>query len=222
MTEVSNLLALARENRTYRKRMLGLEQDTLGQFSWYRSLMRALKKAYRWQSPFTVSRLARGRVHLPDSDLIYGEMLPLTAYQLLSSFGVDQADHVVELGGGSSVFSLVAVCAFGCRATVLEVIPGFVSRTREVVGQLGLERLTVRQQDFLQGELPEGTLYYLTGTTFSEASWEKLQRQMAGAPQGTRAVSLSASLDSKAWRVESESKLPYSWGENTVYVQVRK
>lgn len=168
-----------------------------------------------------VSRLARKRVDLPDVDLIYGETPPLTAYQLLSDFGVDQADHVVELGGGSSVFSLVAVCAFGCRATVLEVVPGFVSKTREVAGQLGLERLTVRQQDFLQGELPEGTLYYLTGTTFSEESWRKLQRQMAGAPQGTRAVSLSVPLDSKAWKIESESKLPYSWGENTVYVQVR-
>ena len=221
MREFFSLLKLAWENKAYRSRLSGLEKDTLGKHSWYRSLMQAFKRAYRWRSPFLVSRLARGKLSLPAGDLVYGETPALTAHQLLSELGIDHADHVVELGGGSSVFSLVAVAAFGCRATVLEVVPGFVMKTREVVGLLGLERLTIRLQDFLKGELPEGTLYYLTGTTFSEESWKLLQRQMASAPVGAKAISLSVPLDSKAWELTKECILPFSWGENTVYIQTR-
>lgn len=158
---------------------------------------------------------------LPADDLIYGETPVLTAFQLLTLAGIDHADHVVELGGGTSVFSLVATAAFGCRATTLEIVPGFVAKTREITAALGLERVRVKLQNILEGALPEGTLYYITGTTFSEESWRALQRQLAVAPVGAKAISLSSPLDAKAWRVESRSTFPFSWGDNTVYMQVR-
>lgn len=119
------------------------------------------------------------------------------------------------------MFSLVAVSAFGCRATTLEIVPGFVTKTREIVASLGLERLRVKQQNILEDGLPEGTLYYLTGTTFSEESWKALQKQLAVAPVGAKAISLSLPLDSKVWKVESQLTMPFSWGDNTVYVQTR-
>lgn len=221
MRELFSLFRLAAENRRHRKKVDRLERETLGKYSWYRSLKRAYSRVYRWRSAFTVSRLGRGKAGVPRDDLIYGETPALTAYELLSMVGVDQADHVVELGGGSSMFSLVAVSAFGCRATVLEILPGFVAKTREIVSVLGLERLKVRLQNILEGRLPEGTLYYLTGTTFSDESWKVLQRQMAVAPVGAKAISLSVPLDSKAWKVESEHMLAFSWGENSVYLQTR-
>jgi len=168
-----------------------------------------------------VSRAARKRIARPQSDLVYGETPPITAFELLTELGIDQADHVVECGGGTSVFSLVAVSAFGCRATTLEIVPAFVKKTREVASSLGLERLKVRQSDILVDPLPEGTLYYLTGTTFCEESWGKLQKQMAVAPVGAKAISLSTALDAKAWKCEKTLLLPYSWGENTVYIQTR-
>jgi hypothetical protein len=180
-----------------------------------------MRRSYRWRNPFLLSRAARGKISLPKADLIYGETPALTAYDLLANLGVDQADHIVECGGGTSVFSLVAVSAFGCKATVLEIVPGFVRKTREIATSLGLERLKVRQADILVDPLPEGTVYYLTSTTFTEESWKTLQRQMAQAPVGAKAISLSVALDAKAWKKEETLTLPFSWGENTVYIQTR-
>lgn len=221
MKEYFELIVLAWENRRYRRRLRHLEREKLGGFTWYRGLMRVLRKTYRWKDAFSLSRAARKKIALPDSDLIYGETLPLTAYDLLAHIGIDHADHVVECGGGTSIFSLVAVSAFGCRATVLEVVPAFVKKTREVIASLGLNRLQVKQADMLTEPLPEGTLYYLTGTTFSDESWKTLQRQMATAPVGATAISLSVQLDSKAWELKETLTLPYSWGENTVFIQKR-
>ena len=221
MREFFVLLSLAWENRAYRRKLAKLEKENLGQYSWYRSLTRALKRTYRWKNPFLLSRSARKKISLPKSDLVYGETPAMTAFDLLNRIGLDHADHVVECGGGTSVFSLVAVSAFGCRATVLEIVPSFVKKTREICAFLGLERVKVKQTDILEDPLPEGTLYYLTGTTFSDESWEKLQRQMAQAPVGAKAISLSTALDGKAWKNLETIKMPFSWGENTVYIQTR-
>ena len=221
MKEYFQLMALAWENKKYRRRLRRLELEKLGGFTWYRGLMRVLQRTYRWRGAFALSRASRRKISLPESDLIYGETLPLTAYDLLTHIGIDHADHIVECGGGTSVFSLVAVSAFGCRATVLEIVPDFVKKTREVVARLGLNRLHVKQADMLVEPLPEGTLYYLTGTTFSDESWKTLQRQMAAAPVGATAISLSVQLDSKAWELKETLTLPYSWGENTVFIQKR-
>lgn len=221
MKEFFSLLRLAWENRAYRRELGRVEKERLGGFGWYRSLQRAIRWSYRWQNPYLVSRAARRKIKLPESDLVFGETPVLTAFDLLTEIGIDQADHVVELGGGTSIFSLVAVSAFGSRATVLEIIPAFVKRTREIASMLGLARLKIRQGDILAETLPEGSLYYLTGTTFSEDSWKALQRRMAEAPVGAKAISLSVPLDAKAWRKEQTLSLPFSWGENTVYIQTR-
>ena len=158
MGELFSLFKVALENRRHRAGVARLERQTLGKHSWYRSLMRAYSQAYRWRGPFMISRLGRRKAKVPADDLIYGETPALTAYEILSALGVDQADHVVELGGGSSMFSLVAVSAFGCRATVLEILPGFVAKTREIVSRLGLVRLKYQLQDMVEGALPEGDL----------------------------------------------------------------
>lgn len=221
MKEFISLLSLAWENRGHRKKISRLEVEKLGRFTWYRSLSRALKRTYRWKNPFVVSRAARKKLNLPETDLVYGETPVITAYDLLTQLKIDHADHVVECGGGTSIFSLVAVSAFGCQATVLEIVPGFVKKTREVASFLGLERVKVKQADILTDTIPEGTLYYLTGTTFCEESWAKLQRQMAQAPVGSKAISLSVPLDAKAWKNEETLTAPFSWGENTVYIQTR-
>ena len=221
MKEFFVLLKLGWENRAYRKKLSRVESERLGGFSWYRSLKRAVEMAYRYRNPYVLARSARRKIKLPESDLVFGETPFITAYDLLVELKVDHADHVVECGGGTSIFSLVATSAFGCHATVLEIVPAFVKKTREVAAHLGLERIEVKQSDILEASLPEGTVYYLTGTTFSEESWKKLQRQMAQAPEGAKAISLSVALDSKAWRLDQTLTLPFSWGENTVYLQTR-
>lgn len=216
-----SLLGVAWENRKYRQALRREEQAKLGVRSWYRSLDRALRRQYRWSGPFTVSRWGKRKIRLPKEDLIYGETPVLTAWHILDKLGVDQADHVVELGAGRSLFSLVAVAAFGASACSIEILPAFVRRTRRIAELLGLERLTVRQGDVLSAPLEEGTVYFVTATTFSDSSWRALDQRLAEAPAGTKAISLSAPLNRAYWKIEGKERLPFSWGENTVYFQTR-
>lgn len=221
MREFVSLLGLAVENRRHLKKIAEAEQAALGEFSWYRALNRALKRAYRWNNPFQLSRRAKRKVALPSKDLIYGETPPLTAWLLLERLGVDQADHIVECGAGRGIFSLVAALNYGCTCTALEIIPSFVRKTQSVADSLGLGKLTVKKSDILVDPIPEGTVYYITGTTFSENSWQTLQRQLATAPAGARAISLSTPLNKLAWRVDEKDAMEFSWGTNTVYLQTR-
>lgn len=219
--EYLSLLKLAWENRRYQKELRTEERATLGDFGWYRALNKTLEKVYRWRSPFALSRMARRKLKLPANDLIYGETPLLTAWQILTRLGVDQADHVVEVGGGRGLMSLVAVAAFGCRATMFEIVPSFVEKTRQVSRLLGLKRLLAQEADILETELPEATVYYVAVSTLGPKSWKRLQRQLAVAPVGVKAVSLSEPLDPKVWEVYEQATLKFSWGENRVFLHTR-
>lgn len=221
MLEFFSLLGVAAENHWFLRRLRQQERAQLGDRSWYRALDRALSRVYRWSGPFALSRWAKRKLSLPKEDLVFGETPILTAWHMLSKLGVDQADHVVELGGGRGIFSLVAVSAFGCEATMLEIVPSFVKKTRQVAARLGLERLRVKQADILNAPLVEGTVYFLTATTFSDRSWSTLDGILAGAPEGAKAISLSIPLNRAYWRIDETLKLPFSWGENTVYFHTR-
>ncbi len=220
--EFVSLLGVAWENRKYRQALRREEQAKLGERSWYRALDRALNRQYRWSGPFSVSRWGKRKIHLPKEDLIYGETPIFTAWHILERLGVDQADHVVELGAGRSLFSLVAVAAFGASASSVEIVPAFVRRTRKIAEQLGLERLHARQGDVLAAPLEEGTIYFVTATTFSAASWRVLDQRLSEAPGGAKAISLSAPLNRAYWKVEEKEQFPFSWGENSVYFQTRR
>lgn len=219
--EFFSLLGVAAENAWFLRALRREERAQLGDRSWYRALDRTLRAVYRWSGPFALSRWAKRKLTLPKEDLVFGETPILTAWHMLVKLGVDQADHVVELGGGRGIFSLVAVSAFGCEATMLEIVPSFVKKTRQVAARLGLERLRVRQADILTQPLVEGTVYFLTATTFSDSSWRKLDAILAGAPDGAKAISLSIPLNRAYWRIDETVKLPFSWGENTVYFHTR-
>jgi hypothetical protein len=220
--DLLDLLRVAAENRRYLRALHQEEQRQLGQRSWYRALDRGLRDAYRWSDPFSLSRRAKRRLALPKADLVYGETPLLTAWHMLSRLGVDQVDHVVELGAGRATFSLVAVSAFGCRASALEVVPAFVQKTRELAARLGLDGLQARTADILATPLPQGSVYFLTPTTFTDDSWRQLSQRLREAPEGARAISLSVPLPEPHWKLEERTSLPFSWGENNVFFQVRQ
>lgn len=222
MKEFITLLGVAVENYRFRRELRRQERNQLGEHSWYRALDQELNRTYRWSNPFTLSKRAKRKISLPKEDLIYGETPLLTAWSILSDLGVDQADHIVECGGGRALFSLVAVSAFGCSATSLEIIPSFVKKTQRVVDRLGLERLEVLQSDILKQPIPVGSVYFVTATTFSTVSWGELEQNLISAPAGSWAVSLSLPLSKAYWKLERETVLPFSWGENTVYIQKRR
>lgn len=221
MKEWLSLLKVWLDNYLYRKELAKSDRKRLGNMSWYRVLEKELKKAYRFSGPFAISRRAREQARLPLEDLTYGETPLGTAWDILKELDIDQADHIVELGAGRAILSLVAATAFGCKATPLEIIPAFTSRTQKIAIRLGLIQLQAKAFNLLSDKLPEGSVYYWTATTFRPDSWAYIEKALASCYPETRVVSLSKPLDTKLWLVELKKTMYFSWGEATVYFQKR-
>lgn len=220
--EYLGLLAVGLENTAYNAGLALREAAALGRFPWWWRLRAALARHWAGLSPFAVVRREGPASGLPEEDLIYGETPPLTAYRLLEALQVGPRDRVVDLGCGRGTVVLVAALAFGAAGLGCEALPTFVERGRRVACSLGLSRVEFRLGDVRGGPLPQGTVYFVAGTTLRPESWRRVCARLKDTAPGTRAASLSAPLPASRWELLQRNKMPFSWGPATVYLQRRR
>ncbi|MGE0490409.1 MAG: hypothetical protein AB7S38_14465 [Vulcanimicrobiota bacterium] len=214
------LLGVGLENSLYNLRLDLKEARVLGRERWWWRLRLARRLTYP-RGPFGLARREGRASELSENDCIYGETPILTAWQLLQELRAGPEDHLVELGCGRANLLFVGALAFGCQGSGQEVMGGFVDRCSLQVRRLGLEGLTFEQRNYLDGPLPQGTLYFLSPTTLEDDSWKTLQTLMHEAPSGARCVTLSSPLPKLAWTTLSEQSRNYSWGSTRVFIQQR-
>lgn len=156
-------------------------------------------------------------------DLIYGETLPGTAYQLLKRVGTDENDVVVDLGCGRGTVSLVAGLAFGAKSYGIDLLRGYIDHGERLVRVLKLQGVvSFRPGDILKCDIPKATVYFFAGTCLSPQHWKKAVNNFTkAAPRGARAISLSQALPKNDWELLSEEKWPFSWGMATVFLHRR-
>ncbi len=220
--ELPGLVKLGLENLFYNWRLVWRERRRLGGEFWYRRLVFARSAAYVGVNPFRMVRRQGSRLALAEEDLTYGETPILTAYQLLARVGCGPQDRICDLGCGRGAYNFVGALAFGASGYGSDVIEGFIRRNRALAKSLSLEeQLEFEVGDIREGELPPATIYCLAPTTYSEQSWREISRRLTQAEDGTRAICLSRELPALAWRLDEELKMPFSWGENRVFLMTR-
>ena len=221
--EALELVGVGLANAAWVSTRTALELARFGRRAWWWRLRLALAGAWIGASPSGVVSQEGAASGLSQEDLVYGETLPGTAFDLLERLGVGPQDVVVDLGCGRGVVPLVAGLAFGARGVGIEALGGFVERARRAVQALALPGVEFRQEDFRTGRLPQGTVYFLAGTSLEPASWSAVTRGLAaGAAPGARAASLSQPLPASDWEELGSSAMPFSWGRATVYFHRRK
>lgn len=214
------LLGVGVENSLYNLGLDLREARAFGGQGWWWRLRLARRLTYP-AGPFGLARREGRTSQLSDNDSIYGETPLLTAWELLHELGAGPQDRLVELGCGRANLLFVGALAFGCRGLGQEAMGGFVHRCRLQAARLGIGGLEFEQSNYLDGPLPDGTLYFLSPTTLDDESWRSLQQLMHEAPQGARCVTLSSPLPKLAWTTLSEQTRNYSWGSTRVFVQER-
>lgn len=223
VAETLELLGVGLANGAWVAGRTAVELARFGRSSWWWRLRLALVRAWLGSSPLQVIAREGPGSGLGEGDLVYGETLPGTAFELLELLEVGPGDIVVDLGCGRGVVPLVAGLAFGARAVGLEALEGFVERGERTARALSLEKVSFQQGDFRVGRLPEGTAYFLAGTSLEPASWSAVTRRLAAvAWPGVRAASLSQALPEQDWELLGTRRMPFSWGPATVFLHRRK
>ncbi len=149
-------------------------------------------------------------------DFIYGETPLGTARLLLEWAELQAGEHFCEIGCGRGVVGLVAHLVFGARVSGYEKVPALANKARWLTRALQVEQGVSIHED---GPYEQADLYFLTPTTWSEENWCRVCRQLDKASPGARALVLSEPLP--GWRVLEKRSLPYSWGWNQTFLQIR-
>jgi len=149
-------------------------------------------------------------------DFIYGETPLGTAHQLLQWAELRPGQRFCEIGCGRAVVGLVAQLVFGAEVDGFEKVPSLADKARWLARALGVEK-NVRIHE--EGPYPAADVYFLTPTTWSEQNWQRVREGLASAPTGSRALVLSQPLP--GWTVLAQKSLPYSWGWNRTYLQIK-
>ncbi len=221
--EACELVVVGLANAAWVATRTGIELLRFARSSWWWRLRLALGRAWLGRGPLGVIAREGRAAGLEEADLVYGETLPGTAFDLLRTLRVGPRDTVVDLGCGRGVVPLVAGLAFGARGVGLDALAGYVERATLTARALRLSQVRFLQADCRTAYLPRGTVYFLAGTTLEPDSWAAVTRNLARtAPPGARAASLSQALPEADWEALGCRRMAFSWGWSTVYLHRRK
>lgn len=173
---------------------------------------------YGLKNPFEISRRATREQDL-DADLtVYGETPWTTLESVCQAVHLTAQDHFVELGCGTGRNLLFLNYRYACQITGYEIVPRFVEKFTWLKQRLGLQRIDLRQANWLDADL-QGTVFYLVGSCYSDTHLAQAQQKLADLPGGTRIVTVSYPLTGPSFRLIKSWQSAFSWGKGTLYYQ---
>lgn len=184
---------------------------------------RALRKAYRFSNPFTISKSflkKRGEADVH----AYGET-PLPVFALIAKeCNLGPKDLLVELGCGRGRGALFLSHLTGCSVEGIDWVPKFIRKANAVL-ESAKPRLPVRfrQENIEEADLGEATFVYLYGTCLSdEAIWALIGRFKKLSPTA-KIITVSYPLCdySCRFRTVKQFTVTFPWGEAEVYLNAR-
>jgi SAM-dependent methyltransferase len=158
----------------------------------------------------------------PLQDFIYGETPFWTARKIFLWCQLKNGDVVWDLGCGRGMFLFFYALYFKAQCVGVEISPLFVRVGKLICKKLNLTQILWVEGDFLSidfSTLPKPNLVYVASTTFSWETIQALTRRLETLPQGTKVVSLSTRLPSKAFKEIDKKELYFSWGKATAHLQ---
>lgn len=185
----------------------------------------SLRLMYLFHNPYKISKrflMNRGA----DEVYAYGET-PLTTMELIANeCGITNEDCVYELGAGRGRTCFWLNSFLGCSVVGIEYIPEFVERANLIAKKLKLKEITFQLADMLKVDLRGATVCYLYGTCLDDFSIEKISRQFAKLPKGSKIITVSYPLsdytEDDKFVVLKRFTAPFTWGVADVFLQVVK
>lgn len=186
----------------------------------FRVIDRSLSKAYRFKTPYTLSRKFLERKGEKEVHL-YGETY-LTTYETIGKeCGLTTKDRVLELGCGRGRGVFFLTTYFGAKVHGVEWIPQFVGIAQSIASKFHLERATFSCEDFMHTDLSGYSVIYLFGTCLKDEEIKRLIKRFQTLPKGVKIVTVSYPLTeySPSFTIKKEFSAPFPWGETHIYIQ---
>ncbi len=198
---------------------LGLSEAlNLWNKGWYWKLQRGLQSRFNWATALAIAQ--EGSNDFENKDFVYGEIPIITAYKLLTYLDVQPHDIVVDLGSGRGVLLDVAALAFQAGGIGIEYFDSFTHGARDLAQWLNIDDIVrFETQDFCEDIPKNGTIYYMSATTWSQETLNKVQQHLEQLAPGTIIITLSHQWESPKFKLLLSTLTPQSWGANRTYIQ---
>ncbi|MBS3903933.1 MAG: class I SAM-dependent methyltransferase [Simkania sp.] len=209
---------VSREVARFKRKEEQLVKERYHKNSRFYSMDRALKRAYRFKNPYTISRKFW-------AEHIYGET-PLTSLELIGEkLKLSPSEHFVDLGAGRGRGVFFMHERFGCTATGVERVPIFIANAKQIQNLEALNGVQFIEADLLDAVLDpkdpmwQGSVFYVAWTCFSEELIERLTERFEALPEGVRVITISGPLLSPYYTCIECFTVPFPWGNGSVFIQ---
>lgn len=168
---------------------------------------------------FKISAIEKNLIDLPQKNLTYGETPWISIYKILKEIEIKQNDIFYDLGSGNGRVVFFVNIYFKIKSIGIELIPTFVKYSREIAEELNLKNVFFIEDNWLEQDISNGTIFFITGTCYDDfilfKSQEKIKKELK---KGSIIISLSNPLYCESLKLLNTKKLPFSWGKSTVYI----
>lgn len=179
--------------------------------------------AYSVHSPFTISRKDTEQFLLPEDLTIYGETPWITIEKILKRISIKESDHFFELGFGTGRTLLFVNRFFNIPVTGFELIPTFVEKAQRINQTMpGNKPVNLLNLDWFTGDLTKGTIFYITGTCYSDEQIELMLEKMREIPDDSYIITTSFPIQQENIIQIEELSCLYSWGKGTVFIHKKR
>ena len=203
----SHLRGFTRLRAILWKRSLEFYQTfVLGGTSWYRPLVRALRKG-----PDPLSLLSPERVKAPQD--IFGETPVLTAVRLLELaelYAGPLPTPVIDLGCGRGVICLTAA-SLGHSALGFEQERDWALVAQGIADSLSLPARFVAG-DLLQAEWPTEGTFFVIATAFPDPFRDEVLQKLNGLSSRSVLITVDWDLSEEGYQRLWAGRLPVDWG----------
>lgn len=188
--------------------------------TWWWKMRVLLFLSYLGDGPYLLVRKEGKRAPVLPQNLIYGETPCLTIKKILQEAEIKSSDYFVDLGCGRGLAVLFVNQYFKIPAIGIDVIPTFIRRGEILIKNLGLDRVRFIKENLSwirMDQIGEGTIFYLTGTTFEEELLAKITLRLELLPIGTKLITVSEKLESVHFQLLKTKSFYFSWGKTDVF-----
>lgn len=148
---------------------------------------------------------------LQDNTFVYGETPWLTIISILNEIKIKPEDVFYELGCGTGRLCFFLNQCFKIKTVGFDRIGYFINVANTLVKKLNLKDITFINDNFLNHNISEGTIFYLTPTCYSYDMMKAVNRKIKECKSGSKIISISRHLNSPYLKRKKTKIYRFSW-----------
>lgn len=162
-------------------------------------------------------RINRGIVS--DFQLAYGESYWVSFISTMNKLSISSDDVFVDLGCGNGQLAIYVHLKYGIPSKGVDLTKTFIETAQTISKDFQFNEIDFIEQNFLEFDFSQATVFYVTTTCFTNEFMEKLTLCFKDAPQGSRIVTITKPLWKMPWlKLKEFYSGWFTWGLDEVRI----